>query len=187
MVLSTRFMVAVKLYLYKCLHCVCKCHVGLFRGLSLSRYKHGKLLSITWTFSSFPQSAFFFFPSLTFSTFKLRWPLWFGTFSAAFFLPSSPPFYSFYLAQTVTTAHARLPSDQSGTLMYRVPSSSLLLWHRGLWARPSKCWRHLHLMCMAASRVGGGDGATLSHHHQPHHIPPRLLHDTSWKQKVPDA
>lgn len=157
MVLPTRFMVAVKLYLHKCLRFVCKCHVGLFLGLSLSRYKHGKSLCITWTFSSFPQSAPFF-SALTFSTFKLRQPLRLGTFSAVFFsfLFSflAPSFYSFYLAQTVTTAHA-------GTLMHRVHSSSLLLWHWRLRARPSECWRHFHLMCTAESRRkewGDGDG-----------------------------
>lgn len=105
-------------------------------------------------FLVFPQSApfFFFFRLWHFRHSNLDdhrglelSPLFF--FLLSFFLPR-PHFYSFYLAQTVTTAHA-------GTLMHRVHSSSLLLWRWGLRARPSECWRHRHLMCTAAGRRKG--------------------------------
>lgn len=52
MVLSTRFMVAIKLYLYICLGFVCKCHVGLFL-VCLFQLKTWRVLSITWTLSAF--------------------------------------------------------------------------------------------------------------------------------------
>lgn len=48
---------------------------------------------------------------------------------------------------------ARIPDEQSAQ---RLPS--LLLWHWGLQARPSKCWRHLHLCALQQARRGGMDG-----------------------------
>lgn len=134
-VLPTRFMVAIKLYLYKCLCFVCKCHVGLFLGLSLSRYKHGKLPCITWTFSSFPNL-------LPFSFFFRLWhfrhsnlddhrglelsPLFFSSF----FLPSSPPLL-FLLPSTNRDDSPRWYPDAQGAqqliavMALRAPSQTI--------------------------------------------------------------
>lgn len=131
----------------KCIFVRVGCNVtALFVNVMLDYFwtfwshKHGRLLSITWTFPVC------LIPILcvTFSRFETTTVAW----HFFLFLPSK------LWQQTHAEHHPVWMCDGQG--VQQLPS--LLLWHWGLRARPSKCWRHLHLCALQRSRRGGRDG-----------------------------
>lgn len=147
-VLSTRFMVAIKSYLYMwtamfqlCLQMSRQIISGNW-SLPLSSLQTWKVAKYNLNFLSSPRSHPL---PLTFS--KILTPD--GRCGLELYFV----FFFFYLAsRDISPRWGVWISDEQG--VQQLPS--LLLWHWGLGARPSKCWRHPHLC--ALQRVGRREG-----------------------------